>query len=142
MEEVLKDKYIHYRKDRGDMFFLFNSKPRQQLVPDYLSLDKTKVADAKYIPLDERGVAREDSSHATAIYYKTITYMYVFASKEGYLLYPHRNAETPNVFTQNIEGSYGGTVTKLGLRIPSRCHDFNEFSAKIKEAEMVFYNQL
>ena len=142
LEDLLKDKYDHYRKDQGKRFFLFDIKPRQQLIPDYLSLDKTKVADAKYIRLDEKGIFQEDSSSATAIYYKTITYMYRFGSQEGYLFYPHQNAETPTVFTQNIEGPYGGTVTKLGLRIPSGCSDFNEFSTRIKEAEMIFYNQL
>ena len=103
---------------------------------------EARVADAKYIPLYEKNGAQEDSSNATAIYYKTITYMYRFGSKEAFLLYPHRNADTSTAVTQRIEGLYGGSVTKLGLRIPFGCSDFDEFSAKIKEAEILFYNQL
>lgn len=142
LEEVLKDKYKHYRKDSGDRFFLFDTKPRHQLVPDYMSLDMARVADAKYIPLDEKSGTQEDSSNATAIYYKTITYMYRFGSKEAFLLYPHRNTDTSTVVTQRIEGLYGGSVTRLGLRIPCGCSDFDEFSMSMKEAEMLFYNQL
>ena len=66
---------------------------KQQIIPDYLSLDKKIVADAKYIPLNEKSWFKEDSASATAIYYKTITYMYRFCSKEGYLFYPHPDEE-------------------------------------------------
>ena len=41
-----------------------------------------------------------------------------------------------------IEGENGGSITKLGLRIPSGCSDFNEFVQRINEEESTFYNQL
>ena len=108
-------------------------------------MDKKIVADAKYIPLNEKNWFKEDSSNATAIYYKTITYMYRFCSKEGYLLYPYPDEEvTPikeDIITE-IEGYNGGSIIKYGLRIPSGCSNFDEFSRRIKEEEFIFYNQL
>lgn len=145
LAELLRDKYNHYLKDKGDKFYLFKllqGRKRHQIIPDYLSLDMTKVADAKYIPLDEKSRFQEDSSSATAIYYKTITYMYRFSSKEGYLLYPHRNQETSTIERREIDGFNEGSITKLGLRIPCGCSNFNDFVIKMREEETLFYDQL
>ena len=145
---ILEGKYNHYLKDTGKKFFLFKSKEdRQQIIPDYLSLDKRIVADAKYIPLNEKKSFEENSVNATAIYYKTITYMYRFCSKKGYLLYPHPDEEvSPTIEVKEIDteidGLNGGTLIKLGLRIPSGCSDFNDFASKMKEEESIFYSQL
>lgn len=130
---ILEGKYNHYLKDTGKRFYLFKPK-KQQIIPDYLSLDKKIVADAKYIPLNEKIWFKEDSASATAIYYKTITYMYRFCSKEGYLFYPHPDEEVSPIkyeIITEIEGEKGGSITKLGLRIPSNCSDFNEFTSRI-----------
>lgn len=141
---ILEGKYNHYLKDTGKRFYLFKPK-KQQIIPDYLSLDKKIVADAKYIPLNEKIWFKEDSASATAIYYKTITYMYRFCSKEGYLFYPHPDEEVSPIKDEiitEIEGENGGSITKLGLRIPSNCSDFNEFTIRINEEETIFNNQL
>ena len=141
---ILEGKYNHYLKYTGKRFYLFKPK-KQQIIPDYLSLDKKIVADAKYIPLNEKIWFKEDSASATAIYYKTITYMYRFCSKEGYLFYPHPDEEVSPIKDEiitEIEGENGGSITKLGLRIPSGCADFNDFVSKIKEEEIIFNNQL
>lgn len=66
-------------KDSGKRFYLFEN--FQQIIPDYLSLDKKIVADAKYIPLNTEKSYGEEK--ATAIYYKTITYMYRFCTNKG-----------------------------------------------------------
>lgn len=145
LADLLKDKYSHYLKDSGKRFYLFKPQqqsPRHQIIPDYLSLDMKKVADAKYIPLDEKSRFQEDSSSATAIYYKTITYMYRFSSQESYLFYPHRNEDTPTIERREIDGFGEGSITRLGLRIPNGCSDFNDFVTKMREEETIFYNQL
>ena len=98
---ILEDKYNHYIKDSGKRFFLFNNN-RHQIIPDYLSLDRKIVADAKYIPLDEGKYYEENSSSATAIYYKTITYLYRFCSNIGFLLYPYPG-EKPFPITEEIQ---------------------------------------
>lgn len=141
---ILEGKYNHYLKETDSRFYLFKPK-KQQIIPDYLSLDKKIVADAKYIPLNEKNWFKEDSVSATAIYYKTITYMYRFCSKKGFLLYPHPDEEVSPIKEEiitEVEGENGGTITKLGLRIPSGCSDFNEFTQRINEEESTFYNQL
>ena len=141
---ILEGKYNHYLKDTGKRFYLFKPK-KQQIIPDYLSLDKKIVADAKYIPLNEKSWFKEDSASATAIYYKTITYMYRFCSKEGYLFYPHPDEEVSPIKDEiitEIEGENGGSITKLGLRIPSGCTDFNDFASRINDEETTFNNQL
>lgn len=66
LAEILKGKYNHYLKDSGKRFYLFEN--FQQIIPDYLSLDKKIVADAKYIPLNTEKSYGEEK--ATAIYYK------------------------------------------------------------------------
>ena len=141
---ILEGKYNHYLKDTGKRFYLFKPK-KQQIIPDYLSLDKKIVADAKYIPLNEKIWFKEDSASATAIYYKTITYMYRFCSKESYLFYPHPDEEVSPIKDEiitEIEGENGGSITKLGLRIPSGCDDFNDFVSRIKEEEFKFNSRL
>lgn len=140
---ILEGKYNHYLKDRGTRFHLFFNPNKQQIVPDYLSLDKKIVADAKYIPLNDKVWFSEDSSSATAIYYKTITYMYRFCSNVGYLFYPHPDENVQpvplNIKTE-IEGINGGTITKLGLRIPCKCDSFIDFCTKMNKYEQDFLN--
>lgn len=118
LAEILKGKYNHYLKDSGKRFYLFEN--FQQIIPDYLSLDKKIVADAKYIPLNTEKSYGEEK--ATAIYYKTITYMYRFCTNKGYLFYPHPDEDVTSVplkIKTEVAGVNGGTITKLGLRIPS-----------------------
>lgn len=138
---VLADKYNHYLKERGKRFNLFEN--YQQIIPDYLSKDMSIVADAKYIPLNEEKNYGEEK--ATAIYYKTITYMYRFCTNIAYLLYPHPDKDVQSVTCKiktELVGVNGGSIIKLGLRIPSNCKSFNEFVDKIEEYEKKVYNSL
>ena len=144
LADLLKGKFNHYLKDTGKRFHLFKPQ-KQQIIPDYLSLDKKIVADAKYIPLNDKKWFEEDSSSATAIYYKTITYMYRFCSKEAYLFFPHPDKDvfpTKEEIITEIEGVNGGSITKFGLRIPGGCSNFNEFAKRVKIEENSFYQQL
>ena len=81
---VLEGRYNHCLKDSGKIYLFENF---QQIIPDYLSIDKKIVADAKYIPLNRESSYGEEK--ATSIYYKTITYMYRFCSNQGLLFYPY-----------------------------------------------------
>lgn len=133
---LLKDKYVHYLKDRGPKFYLFSPR-KQQIIPDYISNDKTIVADAKYIPLDKNGTYNENSERATAIYYKTITYMFRFSTNIGYLFYPlpdngHDNREVLEIIDTDAE------LIKFGLRIPQNCKSFSDFVAQIGFFETEF----
>ena len=137
----LEGKYVHYKKNEGKRFYLFEN--FQQIIPDYLSWDKSIVADAKYIPLNKERDYGEEK--ATAIYYKTITYMYRFCSNKAYLFYPHPDEEAQPVTYQiktEQDGINGGVIIKQGLRIPSGCNSFIEFSNKMKQSEKKFLSEV
>ena len=141
LDIVLEGKYVHYKKDEGKRFYLFEN--FHQIIPDYLSWDKSIVADAKYIPLNKERDYGEEK--ATAIYYKTITYMYRFCSNKAYLLYPHPDEEAQPVTYQiktEQDGINGGVIIKQGLRIPSGCNSFIEFSNKMKQSEKKFLSEI
>lgn len=72
---VLEGRYNHYLKERGKRFYLFEN--FQQIIPDYLSIDKKIVADAKYIPLNRESWYGEEK--ATSIYYKPLLICIGFA---------------------------------------------------------------
>lgn len=138
---LLEGKYVHYMKDKGKRFYLFEN--FQQIIPDYLSIDKKVVADAKYIPLNRESWYGEEK--ATSIYYKTITYMYRFCSNKGFLFYPYPDEEVkpvPLKIKTEVDGVNGGTITKLGLRIPSNCDSFASFTSLMYKYEQEFINQL
>ena len=139
---LLEGKYVHYMKDKGKKFNLFENS-HQRIIPDYLSIDKKIVADAKYIPLNRESWYGEEK--ATSIYYKTITYMYRFCSNKGYLFYPYPDEEVKPVqlkIKTEVDGVNGGTITKLGLRIPSNCDSFASFTSLMYKYEQEFINQL
>ena len=141
LDIVLEGKYVHYKKNEGKRFYLFEN--FQQIIPDYLSWDKSIVADAKYIPLNKERDYGEEK--ATAIYYKTITYMYRFCSNKAYLFYPHPDEEAQPVTYQiktEQDGINGGVIIKQGLRIPSGCNSFIEFSNKMKQSEKKFLSEV
>lgn len=138
---LLESRYNHCLKDSGKRYYLFGN--TQQIIPDYLSIDRSTVADAKYIPLNREKWYGEEK--AISIYYKTITYMYRFCCEKGFLLYPYPDEDAfPDYLKINTEkeGVNGGTIIKLGLRIPSDCIDFKDFASRMEEYEKNFINQL
>ena len=103
------------------------------------------VADAKYIPLNKQAVYGEEK--ATAVYYKTITYMYRFCTDKAYLLYPlpaNSNNPSEEVLYINSErqGVNGGCIVKQGLRIPTECNSFSEFTNTMQRYEEEFINAI
>lgn len=138
---LLEGKYDHYLKDKGKRFNLFED--GQQIIPDYLSKDKSVVADAKYIPLNKKNNYGEEK--ATAIYYKTITYMYRFGSRQAFLFYPYPDEEVKQqkrIIKSETPGTPCGSITKLGLRIPCNCSSYREFCDRIQSYEQDFLKQL
>ena len=130
--------------DIDPKYYLFEegSSPRQQIIPDYLSPNKDVVADAKYIRLDERVLYEEES--VTAVYYKTIAYMYRFCSKIGYLLYPSKsdNKATDKTLQSERPGVNGGTITEVGLKIPTGIKEFSAFCSEMQESEESFLGSI
>lgn len=76
----------HYtRSSRYHLLKTSTGKTFQQIIPDYYDGDKI-VADAKYIPLHRYD--HLDADRASAVYYKTIMYMYRFNTHKGFLFHP------------------------------------------------------
>lgn len=77
----------HYT--RSNPFYLLQTcggKNFQQIIPDYYDSENKIVADAKYNPLHRYD--HLDAGRASAVYYKTIMYMYRFNTEKGFLFHP------------------------------------------------------
>ena len=114
----------------------------QNIIPDYVweQGDKKVIADAKYIPLHR--FHKTDAERASAIYYKTIMYMYRFATNIGFLFHPcsFEEAKDYDVTFQDYEIANGKNchLYKVGLVIPDSNKEYKDFKNEIKEREEVF----
>lgn len=119
----------------------------QNIIPDYiwtLNNGKEIVADAKYIPLNR--FDNTDAERASAIYYKTIMYMYRFATNKGYLLYPYSEEENENekndVIDYEIDNEKGCHLYKIRLIIPKCEEEYSDFKTNIATNEQEFIKKL
>ena len=112
----------HYTQ-KNSKFKLFereeDGKRFQPIIPDYYDADKNIVADAKYIPLHRTD--HLDADRASAVYYKTIMYMYRFNSSKGFLFHPVPEKDLAN-YPKDCHYSIidtNGTFHKIGLVAPT-----------------------
>lgn len=146
LAEILADKFSHYTQ-RSQKLSLFTN-GQQRFIPDFVRRhrDGNTIADAKYIRLNGRNDYFEEK--ATAIYYKTITYMYCFHSEKGFLIYPldesHPGIGNPqSLRIQRYEPKKAGAILiKLGLNIPGNCKSFQEFCGRMAASETELVAQL
>ena len=119
----------------------------QTLYPDFIQNRKRDddsakwVADAKYMFLDGY-TGGEDDDKTVAVYYKTITYMYRFGSKHGFLFYPFTGDGEVREDTLTIAGPSAGKLTKLGLCVPQAEDRYSTFSTVMLKNETAFQNVL
>ena len=125
----------HYTRSNSSFHLLSNNGATfQKIIPDYYDEEKRIVADAKYTDLSK--MDNLSAERAAAIYYKTIMYMYRFNSKIGLLIHPIITNEDKSVEATKYEIiSTDGNLCKVGIKIPSQCKDFSNFSQKMKEIE-------
>lgn len=143
---LLEGKFEHCHKESGPRFCLFES--GQRIIPDFVRriMAPTVVADAKYIPLNRR--TEYYAEKATAIYYKTLAYMYCFRSPHAFLFYPISEDDTSSPAYERLKtrryeppshpDEHTYTIVKLGLRIPANCISFPEFCSAIAKNEDEF----
>lgn len=118
----------------------------QNIIPDYVweQGGEKIIADAKYIPLHR--FHKTDAERASAIYYKTIMYMYRFATNVGFLFHPCsiEEAKDQNVTFHDYEIANGKNchLYKVGLVIPDSNKEYKDFKNEIKEREEVFKNKV
>ena len=129
---VLAGGFIHPENRTGrHRQYLFDG--FQPIYPDFMSRTQPcVVADAKYVPLAGKRAYGEDSTQATAIYYKTITYMYRFGSTRGMLLYPHPGTLSEDVYA--IKDT-AGRLCKLGMAIAQDAGSFDDFCSAMARNE-------
>jgi len=137
----------HYtRKGRDYHLFIKDDKAFQQIIPDYCDEENHIVADAKYIPLHRYD--KLDADRASAVYYKTIMYMYRFNTKIGFLFHPVAQDEAVGqqvlIDTYDIEGREGCKLHKVGMVVPEiNDDDYGKFkNEKMKETENEFVERI
>lgn len=128
-----RDFYLFEREDKGEKHRF------QQIIPDYLDKGNRIVADAKYIPLHFSD--HLDADRASAVYYKTIMYMYRFEAEKGFLIHPVQQDEA-NSQQGYIEDEYKiidtkGVLKKIGMVVPGG-KDYFEFKQNIQKLENKF----
>ena len=132
----------HYTRSNSSFHLLSNNGATfQKIIPDYYDEEKRIVADAKYTDLSK--IDNLSAERAAAIYYKTIMYMYRFNSKIGLLIHPTITNEVKDVeiIEYKIIGT-DGKLCKVGIKIPSQCNDFSDFSKKMKGIESIVSNEI
>ncbi len=135
LNTILKENYIHPENKTGKYrHLLFEN--FQPIYPDFISkVEPKSVGDAKYVPLDRQQSYSENSEKATSIYYKTISYMYRFSSKNGFLIFPKKDMcffETYRIKETD------GILMKIGLAVPQTTESFKEYikTMNINEEEL------
>lgn len=147
LNTLISDEFYHPMNKAGkDAEWLFTKSSNNKaglIYPDFISKDKGRrvIADAKYKPQDN--VGNKD-------YLQMLAYMFRFDAKQGTFLYPevgddeelrlHMNSgiscETKIVAREDI------IVMKLGLRIPEKAKNYDEFVTEMKTSEETFKAKL
>ncbi len=131
--------FAHHTSDNAfKLFERTDEEQFQNIIPDYVweQEGKSVIADAKYIPLDEYHHINADK--ASAVYYKTIMYMYRFATNIGILFHPCKpkeNADMQVTFNDyQVANGRNCHLYKVGLVIPD-CKKYNEYKDFKEELE-------
>jgi 5-methylcytosine-specific restriction endonuclease McrBC regulatory subunit McrC len=138
LNSILKKDFSHPRnKTKEGTEYLFkgqDGKNKQKIYPDFISHDKTIIADAKYKHLECRNeeYGRDD-------YFQIITYMYRFLAKNGFLLFPHPDV----IFCEQYSIiDTEGRLTKIGLAIPQHIYEYKSFCQEIDINEKNYIDKL
>lgn len=144
---VLKNTFEHFERKNSDFHLLTDSEGHKsiKIVPDYLSLDRKFVADAKYIHLDT--YMQDDTSRNMEIYYKTVMYMKRFNSNVGFLFYPKDNDSTSDKafqiddFGNESDKSF---LIQVSLDVPQITDkmSYKDFKEEIQKSEERFRGKI
>ena len=111
------------------------------IYPDFISksTDPRLIVDAKYKPIEN--IRGRD-------YLQVLAYMYRFDSSKGYYIYPDSEGQVPLVLNLNKGSTYENNVStrddvniiKLGLKIPNKSANYDDFKMQMHESELVLQN--
>lgn len=141
--KIIHDLMEHRKRvDNKGTIYLFQDElgSFQRIIPDYIGKGEYNiVGDAKYVMLKDRRCLYAEQ--ASAIYYKTIMYMYRFNATKGVLFYPMKQGETGSSFSDyKIEGT-DGHLFELGLSI-AEAENLKDFCIQMRENENAFLERL
>lgn len=138
LAQLLGEEFHHPRnKEKSGSFSMFQG-GSGRIYPDFVSLSKKVVADAKYKPIDN--IKGRD-------YLQLVAYMYRFDARKGFYLFPHSGKTEESKQYELLEGTGQRrnepvVVEKLGLAIPQGVASFDEFCQQIERNEQVFLRSL
>ena len=111
------------------------------ICPDFISksTDPRLIVDAKYKPIEN--IRGRD-------YLQVLAYMYRFDASQGYYIYPDSEGQVPLVLNLNKGSTYENNVStrddvniiKLGLKIPNKSANYDDFKMQMHESELVLQN--
>ena len=111
------------------------------IYPDFISksTDPRLIVDAKYKPIEN--IRGRD-------YLQVLAYMYRFDASKGYYIYPDSEGQVPLVLNLNKGSTYENNVSarndvniiKLGLKIPNKSANYDDFKMQMHESELVLQN--
>lgn len=130
------------RSDGKGIIYLFQDDKGsfQRIIPDYIGKGEYDiVGDAKYIMLQNKRCLYADQ--ASAIYYKTLMYMYRFNAKKGVLFYPLKQGGTDFPLSDYKIKETDGHLYELGLSI-ANCQSFKDFCQQMQKNELFFLDKL
>ena len=145
LKEKCERMLVHPNNRTGDdkqrLFVNDESDENRTIYPDFLwDLSDNKytaeaVLDAKYKPLDAKGLSRDDA-------FQMLAYMFRFDSKNGYLLYPQKYNDTNDNYSKKyaLFRDKSITIQSIGLKIPEACGEYSIFCENMKNAEKIFLN--
>ena len=150
LTEHYGNRLIHPNNRTGDnkqhLFDRDESDENRTIYPDFLlNLSRDKytaetVLDAKYKPLDEKGLSRDDS-------YQMLSYMFRFNSKQGFLIYPLNSTDENKTLYNKKYALFRDTditIKTIAFEIPQKNAngDFDSFCKEMKAAEGTFIDRI
>jgi 5-methylcytosine-specific restriction enzyme subunit McrC len=134
LNTVLKDKgFIHAEnKTKTHGISIFKEDNYKKWYPDFYSISKEVVLDAKYKKMNENGINNDDLR-------QIVSYMFILQSNLGGFIYPLMEEEKIEEVEKTLNG-YGGKIKTYGVRIPQNESNFRGFIEKMKENEKILQN--
>ena len=129
--------YTHAEINTGiNGLWIFENRRNESIYPDFYSLNKKIVLDAKYKHLDySHKIDRDDL-------YQMISYIHILNGYKAILLYP-RTGDTHYEVVGTLRGC-GGEIGKLGFKVPSsnECKNYSEYEVQINNSMESFLLKL
>ena len=146
LNTVLADKgFCHSNSKTGKNGYKLFANYSNKIYPDFIKKTEPIIADAKYKRIERYLGNREtdDRRNDNSDYYQMIAYMYRFACKTGYLIFPYAGEKDielkEKAILEGFDDHKGGEskIVILGLKIPQATEitSFHTFQTEMGDSE-------